>query len=193
MKLEEAFQKFRPIPRKVLRRLAADGIVAFPLSEADRKVIEALSRIWTSEWYVAQMNKSFGLDKRAAMLAFPNFGRIDRYVLSTYLNLQPQEKISVRKMASRVRKFFRMEYPEDDIKRIRQIAYNLRRESRTAARKQIVILLAMLQEANTDDGEKRLSNFSDIQTFPPKDEIEKFVIGRNPARPRRPGGNSANR
>jgi hypothetical protein len=153
----------------------------------------ALSRVWTSEWYVAQMNKSFGLDKRAVMLAFPNFGKIDRYILSTYLNLKPEEKVSVRKMASRIRKFFQTEYQEDDIKRIRQIAYNLRRKSRTTARKQIIIMLAKLREAGANDGEKRLSNFSEIQTFLPKDEIEKFVIGRNPARPRRPGGNSANR
>lgn len=172
MNLEEAFQKFRPIPRKVFRRLAADGIIAFPLSEPDRKVMAALSRIWTSEWYVAQMNKSFGLDKRAVMLAFPNFGKIDRYVLSSYLNLRPGEKISVRKMASRIRKFFQTDYPEDDIERIRQIAYNLRRKSREAARKQLVIQLAMLQEAGADDGKKHLSIFSDIQTFPNKGDIE---------------------
>lgn len=125
----------------------------------------ALCRIWTSEWYVAQMNKSFDLDKRAVMLAFPNFGKIDRYVLSSYLNLKPEEKISVKKMGERIRKFFQLEYPEDDIKRIRQIAYNLRRKSRDAPRKQLIIQLAMLQEVH-DGGEKHLSNFPDKQTFP---------------------------
>lgn len=152
MNLASALQTFRPIPGKVFRRLAADGIIAVPLSESDQQVMAAHCRIWTSEWYVAQMNKSFDLDKRAVMLAFPNFGKIDRYVLSSYLNLKPEEKISVRKMAERIRKFFQLEYPEVDIKRIRQIAYNLRRKSRDAPRKQLIIQLAMLQEVH-DDGE----------------------------------------
>lgn len=161
MNLESAFQTYRPISRKVLRRLARDGIITFPLSEADQRLMSALCRIWTSEWYVAQMNKAFRLDKRAVMLAFPEFGKIDRYVLSTFLNLKPQEKLSVRKIAERIRKFFHVDYSDDDIKRIRQIAYNLRRKSRGATRRQIILQFAMLQEAHEDNERKHLSIFPD--------------------------------
>ena len=161
MNLESAFQTFRPISRKVLRRLAYDGIIAIPLSNADQRLMSALCRIWTSEWYVAQMNKSFRLDKRAVMLAFPEFGKIDRYILSSYLNLKPQERLSVRKVAARIEKYFQVDYPEDDIKRIRQIAYNLRRESRGAARNQLILQFAMLQEAQEVIEGKHLSNFPD--------------------------------
>lgn len=121
--------------------------------------MSALCRIWTSEWYVSQMNKAFRLDKRAVMLAFPEFGKIDRYVLSSYLNLKPHEKLSVRKVAERIRKYFHLEYSEDEIKRIRQIAYNLRRKSRGSARKQLILQFAMLQEAYEDKEGKHLSNF----------------------------------
>jgi hypothetical protein len=193
MNHETAFRTFRPIPRKVIRRLAADGIITFPLSASDHQVMVALCRIWTNEWYVAQMNKLFDLDKRAMMLAFPNFGKIERYILSCYLNLKPEEKISVKKMASWIRKFFELEYSEGDIERIRQIAYNLRRPSREATRNQLIIQLAMLQEVHDCEEQKRRSNFPDKQTFPNKEDIEKFVLRSNPPQPRKRGENNANR
>ena len=193
MNLETAFRTFRPIPRKVFRRLAADCIITIPLSASDQQVMAALCRIWTSEWYVAQMNKLFDLDKRAMMLAFPNFGKIERYILSCYLNLKPEKKISVKKMASWIRKFFELEYPQGEIERIRQIAYNLRRPSRDGTRKQLIIQLAMLQEVHDGKEQKRRSNFPDKQTFPNKGDIEKFVLGSNPAQQKKRGENNANR
>ncbi|HEY6874249.1 MAG TPA: hypothetical protein VI298_16105 [Geobacteraceae bacterium] len=147
MDLKSASRKFRPIPGKVLKRLADDGIITVPLSRSDQKIMAALCRIWTKEWYVAQMNKSFRLDKRAMMLAFPDFGKIERYILSSYLNLKPKMKISVEEMASRIEEFFKVEYPPHKIMRVRQIAYNLRRNDREETRKRTIIQLALLHEA----------------------------------------------
>ncbi len=147
MDLEGAFNKFRPISREVLERLVEDGIIAVPFSEQDRNVLTALSLIWKDEWYVAQMNKSFKPDKRVMMLAFPDFGKIERYILSSYLNLKPGMKISLKKMASRIQMYFKLDYPVFKIRRVRQIAYNLRRHERRNTRKQVIIQLALLREA----------------------------------------------
>ncbi|BCS51783.1 hypothetical protein [Geobacter sp. SVR] len=150
MKRNEAIKKFKPLSQKVLKRLADDSIIEFPLTDSHQLLISALCRIWTDEWYVAQMNKTFKPDKRAVMLAFPNFGKIERYILSSYLNLKPGAKLPAREMASRIQQHFEVEYPQFKIHRVRQAAYNLRRHSRSGSRKHTLIQLAML-EGNHDN------------------------------------------
>ena len=145
MELNTAITRFKPLSQKVLRRLTDDNIIEFPLTDNNQMFLSGLCRIWTDEWYVAQMNKTFKPDKRAVMLAFPDFGKIERYILSNYLNLKPGSKLRARDMANRIRQHFKIEYPQFKIHRVRQAAYNLRRYSRSGSRKHILIQLAMLE------------------------------------------------
>lgn len=151
LNIEDALKFIKPISRDVLERLVDDGIVEPPFSEHDRNFLTALSRIWKDEWYVAQMNKSFTVDKRAMMLAFPEFGKIERYILSSYLNLKPGMKLSVKEMTRRIREHFKLDYPSSKIRRVRQIAYNLRRQERGKARKRFIIQMALLREAGAEN------------------------------------------
>jgi len=151
MKMDKASEDFTPISRAVLERLIKDGFVATPLSQNDRKFLSALARLWKDEWYVAQMNKSFTVDKRAMMLAFPDFGKIERYVLSSFLNLKPGMKLSVKEVNRRIILHFKVEYPAAKIRRVRQIAYNMRREDRSKTRKRFVIQMALLREAGDEN------------------------------------------
>ena len=146
MDINQATESYKSIPRKALTRLLADGLIDLPLTECDRHALSLLNRVWGSEWYVAQMNKCFKPDKRAVMLAFPDLGRIDRYVLNTYLNLKPKVRVSVAEMAARIRKHYHAEYSEYKIKRMRQMAYNLKRGTRGKSRKRTMIQLAMLRD-----------------------------------------------
>jgi len=157
MDLKTAVKTFKPVTGKVMRRLLQDNIITFPLDESDQRLLSSLSHIWRHDWYVAQMNKSFRPDKRAAMLAFPEFGKIERYILSTYLNLKPRMKVSVTEMADRIQEFFEVEYPLSKIKRVRQVAYNLRRRSREETCKRTMIQLALLEESKVKNSRKRLS------------------------------------
>ncbi len=147
MELTTAAECYHTIPRKVLTRLAADGLISLPLSETDHCALTLLSKIWSSEWYVAQMNKSFKPDKRAVMLAFPDLGKADRYVLNAYLNLKPHQRVSLKAMGGLVRKHLQVNYPEVNIKRMRQIAYNLKRLDRQTSRKRTLFQLALLRES----------------------------------------------
>ena len=151
MNIDDALKAFKPISRNVLERLVEDGIVATPFSEHDRDFLAALNRIWKDEWYVAQMNKSFTVDKRAMMLAFPDFGKIERYILSSYLNLKPGMKLSVKEMTRRIGMHFKLDYPAFKIQRVREIAYNLRRQERGKARKRFIIQMALLREAGEEN------------------------------------------
>ena len=94
----------------------------------------------------AQIDHFIGsLNDFAVMLAFPNFGKIERYILSNYLNLKPGMKLPAKDMANRIRQHFKIEYPYFKIHRVRQAAYNLRRYSRSGSRKHTLIQLAMLE------------------------------------------------
>jgi hypothetical protein len=126
-----------------------DGLLTEPLDEKDQHALCLLSRIWTDEWYVARMNMSFKAEKRALMLAFPNFGKIERYILSSYLPKEhgPRYRVSVRDVANNLRTYFHIEYPEIKIKRIRQIAYNMLRSCRGECRRRYLSLTALERQS----------------------------------------------
>lgn len=147
MDLKTAAEQYATIPRKVLTRLAEDGLLSQPLTEPDHCALAVLSRVWSTEWYVAQMNKTFRPDKRAVMLAFPDLGKVDRYVLNSYLNLKPNVRVSIKAMAGQVRRHLQVEYPALKIKRMRQMAYNLKRFARRNSRKRTMFQLALLKES----------------------------------------------
>lgn len=76
------------------------------------------------------------------MLAFPDFGKMERYILNSYLpdKFKKKSRVSVKEIAKRIREHFHIEYPEFKIKRIRQIAYNMLRSSRGESRKRFLAL-----------------------------------------------------
>lgn len=149
MNLEQAAKQYRPIPFKALKRMVGAGLLTDPLDEKDQHALQLLSRLWTDEWYVARMNMSFKSDKRALMLAFPNFGKIERYILSSYLPKEgrPRVRVSVQDVANNLRIYFHIEYPEFKIKRIRQIAYNMLRSCRGECRRLYLSLTALERQS----------------------------------------------
>jgi hypothetical protein len=60
-------------------------------------------------------------------------------------------KLSVKEVNRRIIQHFKVEYPAAKIRRVRQIAYNMRREDRSKTRKRFVIQLALLREAGDEN------------------------------------------
>lgn len=149
MNLEQAAQQYRPVPLKALKRMVGEGLLTEPLGEKDQHALHLLSKLWADEWYVAQMNMSFKSAKRALMLAFPNFGKIERYILSSYIPKEHESKVrvSVKDVANNLRIYFHIEYPESRIKRIRQIAYNMLRSCRGKRRRLYLSLTALERQS----------------------------------------------
>lgn len=149
MNLEQAAQQYKPVPLIALKRMVSKGLLAEPLDEKDQYALQLLSQLWADEWYVARMNMSFKSDKRALMLAFPNFGKIERYILNSYLPKEhgPKYRVSVRDIANNLRTYFHIEYPELKIKRIRQIAYNMLRNCRGESRRLYLSLTALERQS----------------------------------------------
>jgi len=149
MNLEQAAQQYKPVPLKALKRMVGEGLLTEPLDEKDQYALQLLSSLWADEWYVARMNMSFKSDKRSLMLAFPSFGKIERYILNSYLPKEngPRYRVSVRDVANNLRTHFHIEYPEFKIKRIRQIAYNMFRSCRGESRKLYLSLTALERQS----------------------------------------------
>ncbi len=149
MNLEQAAQQYKPVPLKALKRMVGEGLLTEPLDEKDQYALQLLSSLWADEWYVARMNMSFKSDKRSLMLAFPSFGKIERYILNSYLPKEngPRSRVSVRDVANNLRTHFHIEYPEFKIKRIRQIAYNMLRSCRGESRKLYLSLTALERQS----------------------------------------------
>lgn len=145
MNVEEAAAKYRPISLKALKRMVEEGLLSETLNEWDQQVLSILSRLWSDEWYVAQMSMSFKPNKRALMLAFPNFGKIERYILNSYLpdKYKKKSRVSIQEVSKRLRDHFHIDYPEFKIKRIRQIAYNILRSTRGEYRRLYLALSAL--------------------------------------------------
>jgi hypothetical protein len=156
MNLEQAAAKYRPISLKALKRMVDDGLLSKPLSDTDQQTLSVICEIWSSEWYVAQMNMTFRPDKRALMLAFPNFGKIERYILNSYLPDEHKKKsrVSVHEVSKRLRDHFHIDYPEFKIKRIRQIAYNMLRSTRGEWRRLYLALSALERKSINKQLEK---------------------------------------
>ncbi|MFZ4859011.1 MAG: hypothetical protein ACOYL3_21760 [Desulfuromonadaceae bacterium] len=159
MDVEAAVAKFYPVSLKALKRMVDEGLISEPLNESDQYAMSVLCRLWSDEWYVAQMNMTFKPDKRALMLAFPNFGKVERYILCSYLPKEgrPRVRVSVQDVANNLRIYFHIEYPAFKIKRIRQIAYNMLRSCRGECRKLYLSLTALERQSMENQRRKSVN------------------------------------
>ncbi|MFZ4859762.1 MAG: hypothetical protein ACOYL3_25605 [Desulfuromonadaceae bacterium] len=131
----------------ITRKLVRDGLISRRITDDDLYFMGLLKRVWTDEWYVAQMCKRFRPEKRAVMLAFPDFNKIQRYILKSYLKLAPGVKLRVPVVVDRIHTYLGVtNYDKADIIRIRQIAYNIRRNSHKNVKTDQMIALALLEK-----------------------------------------------
>ena len=134
---------------KITRKLMRDGLISRRITDDDLYFMGLLKRVWTDEWYVAQMCKMFRPEKRAVMLAFPDFNKIQRYILKAYLKLAPGVKLRVPVVVDRIHTYLGVtNYDKADIIRIRQIAYNIRRSSHNKMKPDKMIELALLEKTS---------------------------------------------
>ena len=134
---------------KITRKLVRDGLISRRITDDDLYFMGLLKRVWADEWYVAQMCKMFRPEKRAMILAFPDFNKIQRYILKSYLKLAPGVKLRVPVVVDRIHTYLGVtNYDKADIIRIRQIAYNIRRSSHNKMKPDKMIELALLEKTS---------------------------------------------
>ena len=126
MNLKEAASS-SGIPVPVIRRLQKEGLLREPLDEDGIRDLSFLGSLWGRRWFAGAVLRGIR-DKRDRFLLalFPEYGKMDFYVLKSYL-VGTGEIVSVPMLQHRIRRAFSVEISEERILKLRQTAYDIRR------------------------------------------------------------------
>lgn len=125
MKLKEATETFR-IPAKILARMEKEGLIGFPLDEAGIQALAVLSRLWGRPWFIGESLKGIKVRERTMLLLFPDYNKIDRYILNTFMNEPGMKKVSTEVLRYRVKLAFAADVDVQRIRDLRKAAANVR-------------------------------------------------------------------
>lgn len=149
-KIDQKLARFE-FNKKTLKRLKADGLISDPMTDVDFEFLDRLKKIWVNHWYLSQMSMQHSKETREAIMVLPGYSKIDRYVLNTYLNLGEGKTLTIKVILQRIESFFGVGiYDRNSVKRIRQVAYNLRRQSQNKTRARLLFELGLLDKTTPD-------------------------------------------
>jgi hypothetical protein len=118
------------LPLKVLYQLKRDGIICDPVPDADLRGLAMISQIWGKVWYVRHMMSPLPQVYRRKICLEPDISRAERYALSCYLNAKEGERIHVKDVIGKVRHYLKTSLTEEQVTKVREIAYDIRRGRR---------------------------------------------------------------
>lgn len=128
MELKEAAATFG-IPSKVIVRMEKEGLISLPLDDAGISALSVLSRLWGRMWFVSETLKSIrGVRERTMLLLFPDYDKIDRYILNTFLGETNMRNLSSEVVRYRVNRAFSSDVDTERIRRLRKAAVDIRRK-----------------------------------------------------------------
>lgn len=118
------------LPFRLLRLLQKDGIVGETFSDEEIKGLAIVKGMWGRETYAREFVRQVRPARRKALLFSADLDRADRYILRCYLNLKEGERLPVEEIIGRVHKYLGFRVAPDKVRRVRQIAYDLRQGKR---------------------------------------------------------------
>lgn len=125
------------LPLKVLYRLKKDGVIGDPVSDEDLRGLALLAEIWGKIWYVRSMMSHLPRAYRRKICMEPEISRAERYALTCYLNTKPGERIRVQDIIGKVKHYLNVSLTEQQVARVREMAYDIRRGRRLDPRTKI--------------------------------------------------------
>jgi hypothetical protein len=125
MKLKEATELFR-LPSKFITRMEKEGLIIFPLDDASIRILSALSHLWGQPWFIAASLKGVRARERTMLLLFPEYDKIDRYILNTFMNETCMKKVSTEVLRYRVKIAFAADVDVQRIRDLRKVAADVR-------------------------------------------------------------------
>jgi len=115
------------IPKSIVERLHADGLISDPVEPVDLRGLMIVEHMRGSVWYLKRLMAPLSKRKRPKLVSEGDLSRVESYVLGCYLNAKPGERFSIQEMVQRVRHYYRVNMSREDVKRIRNMAYERRR------------------------------------------------------------------
>ncbi|MRR34471.1 hypothetical protein EG829_07185 [bacterium] len=128
MKLGEAAESFG-IPAKVIARMEREGLIVLPLDDAGVAALSVMGQLWGRMWFVAESMKSVRSARdKAMLLLFPDFDKIDRYILKTFLGEANLKNLPSEVVKYRVRRAFSADVDMARVRKLRKAAQDIRRK-----------------------------------------------------------------
>jgi len=128
MQLNEASASFR-IPAKVIARMEREGLISLPLDDAGIAALSVMGQVWGRTWYVAEVMKSVrSVRDKVMLLLFPDYDKIDRYILKTFLGEENLKRLPSEVVKFRVKRAFAADIELARVQRLRKVAQEIRRK-----------------------------------------------------------------
>lgn len=118
------------LPVKLLWRLCREGIICNPVEDPELRGLAMISDIWRREWFLRMALTEFSQARREELIRKPELNRVERYVLTCYLNAREGERIQARDIIARVKHYLNAPVSTKQVHRIRAMAYEIRRGRR---------------------------------------------------------------
>jgi hypothetical protein len=127
MQLNEAASSFG-IPAKVIARMAREGLISLPLDNAGVAALSVMGQLWGRMWFVAESLKSVrSASDKAMLLLFPDYDKIDRYILKTFLGEVNMKNLPSEVVRYRVKRAFSADVDMARVRKLRKAAQDILR------------------------------------------------------------------
>lgn len=118
------------LPAKLLWKMCREGIICNPVADMDLRGLAMISDIWRKEWFLRMALAEFSQARREELIRKPELNRVERYVLSCYLNAREGERIQTGVIIDRVKHYLGAPVSAKQVHRVRAMAYEIRRGRR---------------------------------------------------------------
>jgi hypothetical protein len=106
-----------------------EGLISLPLDDAGIAALSVLGRLWGRTWFVAESLKSIrNARERTMLLLFPEYGKVDRYILNTFLGETNMRNLSSEVVKYRVKRAFAVDVDSEKVRRLRKAASDIKRK-----------------------------------------------------------------
>jgi len=127
MKLSEAAESFG-IPAKVIARMEREGLISLPLDNAGVAALSVMGQLWGRMWFVAESLKSVRSARdKVMLLLFPDYDKIDRYILKTFLGEVNMKNLPSEVVRYRVKRAFSSDVDMARVRKLRKAAQDILR------------------------------------------------------------------
>jgi len=110
------------IPKRILRYLQREGIIADPLSREDQLCMQFLEKIWGKKEIVRAQLSRLSLKARHSFLRTADLPtKWERYASSRYFNLAPGQKLEMNTLIEEIQTTFCFLLSRQQIKRLYKI------------------------------------------------------------------------
>lgn len=128
MKLGEAAESFG-IPAKVIARMEREGLIRLPLDDTGVAALSVMGQLWGRTWFVAEAMKSVRSARdKAMLLLFPDYDKVDRYILKTFLGEANLKNLPSEVVKYRVKRAFAADVEMTRVRKLRKAAQDIRRK-----------------------------------------------------------------